>query len=176
MFGFGSKKEKLPEKLWTFQILTTEYLLEGQLPSDEDFFSNCQVDDPADYLEKLTRVQIQPTGMLVPPATTLPNWYITFGKTIVALIPRDEDSLSAAREAYEEYTYSARIQMYAGPYLIEGTLLNESEGHIDFEDTSGYIPVTDAEITHLLPGASLRSHRVPWMLVNGDLLHGYCLL
>ncbi len=176
MFGFGSKKEKLPEKLWTMQILTTEYLLEGQMEAQEDFFSDTQVYDPAEYLEKLTRVQIRPAGQLVPPATMLANWYITFGKTIVALIPLDEDSLSTAREAYEEYTSSARIKMYAGPYLIEGTLLNEVEGPVDFEDTSGYIPVTDAEITHLLPGASLRSHRAPWMLVNGDLLHGYCLL
>ncbi len=176
MFGFGSKKEKQPEKPWTFQILTTEYLLEGQMTPDEEFFSNCQVDDPADYLEKLTRVQIQPTGLLMPPATTLANWHITFGKTIVALIPRDEDSLTAARETYEEYTYSRRAQVYIGPYLIEGMLLNEDEEFMDFEDTSGYVPLADAEITHLHPNAQLRAHRAPWMLVNGDLAHGFCLL
>lgn len=176
MFGFGSKKEKPVVKPWTFQILTTEYLLEGQLEPQEDFFSDSQHDSPADYLEKLSQVQVQPAGVLVLPASTRMNWYVGFGKLIVALMPRDEASLQAAREAYEEYTYTRRAQIYLGPYLIEGSLLNESENIIDFEDASGYIPVTDAEITHLLPGASLRNHRSPWMLVNGDLLHGYCLL
>ncbi|HNB51161.1 MAG TPA: hypothetical protein PK530_04430 [Anaerolineales bacterium] len=158
------------------QILTTEYLLEGQMEPDDDFFSNAQVEDPADYLDKLTRVQIRPAGQLMPPATTLPNWYITFGKTIVALIPCDEDSLTLAQEAYEEYTHSRRVQVYVGPYVIEGQLLNEDEDFIDFEDTSGYIPLTNAEITHLHPNAQLRSHRAAWMLVNGDLAHGFCLL
>ena len=176
MFGFGSKKEKPPEKLWTMQILTTEYLLEGQMEAQDDFFSSCQVEDPADYIEKLTRVQMRATGQLVVPATTLANWYITFGKTIVGLIPCDEDSLTAAQDDYEEFTHARRVQVYVGPYLIEGQLLNEDNDFVDFEDTSGYIPLTNAEITHLHPAAQLRTHRAAWMLVNGDMAHGFCLL
>jgi hypothetical protein len=176
MFGFGSKKEKQPEKPWLMQILTTEYLIEGHLPPDEDFFSYCQTSHPADNLEALTHIQIQPAGILNVPAPALSNWNVVFGKTIVALIPRDEESLQAARKAYEDYTSSTRAQLFAGPYLIQGNLLNEGNHEIDFEDPSAFIPVTDAEITHLLPGASLRSHRASWMLVNGDWLHGFTLL
>lgn len=176
MFGFGSKKEKQPDKRWMVQVLTTEYLIEGQLPADEDFFILCQQEHPAESIEALTQVRIQATGLLTVPDQALSTWYPAFGKTMVAFIPRDTESLELARQTYEDYTTSTRVQLFAGPYLIQGMLLNEGDHDINFEDPSGFMPVTNAEITHLLSGASLRGHRVPWMLVNGDWVHGYVVI
>ena len=177
MFGLGSKKHKTPVLPWTFQILTTEYLIEGQMPSDDEFYGNIQVYDPADYLETFVQVQIQPTGLLAVSTQALPNWHHGFGQLIVALIPRDEDNIQTAREAYENFTYVARGQLFTGPYLVQGKLMSDTEStEFFFREQSGYLPMTDVEITHLMPGAKLRGCRVPWMLINGDGVHGYSLL
>jgi hypothetical protein len=177
MFGFGSKKQNSPETLWIFQILTTEYLVEGQLPPDKDFFSFCQTDHPADSIEILTHVQLQPAGVLSTPSQILPNWRPSYGKMIVAIIPRDNASIEAAKKAYEDYITFVRAELYAGSYLIRGDLMsNLDDKEIDFDEQSGFLPVINAEIDHLLPGAKLHSYRVPWLLLNGDLLHGYSLL
>ena len=86
----------------------------------------------------------------------------------------DDASLQAAGATYDSYMQAVPAVLYAGPFTIQGTLTPEDKDVNEiFLEERGFVPVINAVIDCQLPGAKLTGYRMPWMLLNGGLLHGY---
>jgi|SRR5579859_3175458 len=180
MFGKGSKKP--PPAPWALQFLTTDYLVTGLVAPDDYtigsetlFYEACQ-NQGAEAFQLLTiaSVQLQTTGSLVAGPENLPTWNLGLGDNLVAVIPNDDASRAAAQKAFSDYRQPLQAAFYAGPYVILGNYLSDpSDAGILFRDEKSLRPLANAEINCQLPGSTLKSWRVPWLLLNARQLHGY---
>ncbi len=175
----GAESQWPSEKPWAIQVLTTEYVVDGYIQPEEDIFRWARQYGLTDAFEcaPLTSVQILPAGQLNTPPQSFTTWEFSYCTTIVMIIPGDEASRKAAPRDYRDYRHPFRAVIYAGPYVIRATVLSDSEetGML-FVDHKGFIPLRDAEIDCQLPGSRLTGLKVPWLVLNGGLLHGYSLL
>jgi hypothetical protein len=186
MFNLGPKKPSVPKPLWRLQLLTGEYLVEGYFNQDEykvgsaDIFEmSCENVLDGGGIEAfhrlgLTEVSVKPTGLLSLPEQAYAEWGTAVFDQVIAVIPRDQASLQAAQKAFQEYRNPLQVEIYAGPYRLRGKLLSDST----IPRRSPFlmnqiVPLAQAEIENLLPGASLPGLQAPWMLLNGGMLHGY---
>jgi hypothetical protein len=187
MFNLGPKKPPAPKSLWRLQLLTEQYLIEGSFNPDEfrvgsaDIFEmSCEnvLDGggiEAFYRISLTEATLRPTGMLDLPELSYPEWSTAVFDQVIAVIPRDPASLQAAQKAFREYRYPLQIESYAGPYRLRGKILSDSS----IPRRSPFlmnqvVPLIEAEIDNLLPGAKLSGLGASWLLLNGGgVLHGF---
>jgi hypothetical protein len=187
MFNLGPKKPAAPKPLWRLQLLSEEYLVEGSFNQDEfkvgsaDIFEmSCENVLDGGGIEafhrlSLTDVTLNVTGLLSLPELRYPEWNTAVFEQVIAVIPRDPASLQAAQKAFREYRYPLPVEIYAGPYRLRGQLLSDSS----IPRRSPFlmnqvVPLVEAEIDNLLPGAKLSGLRSAWLLLNGGgVLHGF---
>ena len=183
MFGKGSKKA--PDVPWSLQFLTTDYLISGTAsPKDYKigdqtvFFDACQNQGAEAFqLMVMGPAELEPTGSLAVGHETLPQWTLGLCDTLIAVIPNDDTSRQASQHDFKDYRQSLLAAFYVGPYLIQGQYLADpADGSVLFREEKSLRPIADAQIDGLLPGSKLKGWRVPWLLLNGRLLHGYRLL
>jgi hypothetical protein len=184
MFGKG-KKPAVPAVPWALAFLTTDYLASGAVQPDDytlagtDAFTESCDNQGVDAfrLMPMSSVQLEPTGPLTVAPATLPNWTLGLTDNLVAVIPNDDPSRQAAQHAFREYQTPRPAVFYAGPYVVAGTFLAiPSSGAVLFNKQRSLRPVVEAQVDCLLPGARLKGWRVPWLLLNGLLLHGFQVL
>ena len=171
MFG---RKPKLPAPDLAIQILTPEYIIDGYCDPEDNLFeylSMAAQDDDLNYAFK--SAYVQPTGVLSIPPFTCQEWHGAFLSSIIALIPRDDASLEAARSAFEDYEYPFHAEFFAGQYLVRGALMSDIEEEPNF---NLFAVVKDAEIESLLPGAKMGRLSFPLLILNGMHIHGYYLV
>jgi hypothetical protein len=179
MFGLHSKKQpKAPSNPWLVQILTPEYLIDGYCQPEEDLFLSLSTSSYTDILGiTLTSAYIQPTGNLSISPFSSPKWILSFSSMCLAVIPRDESSLKAAREAFNEYQYPFHVVLYAGPFIIRGTMLsNDEDDPTPFYENFTFFPMIEADIDCLIPGSKLSRLNAPFLALNSIYLHGLELL
>lgn len=187
MFNLGPKKPATQKTLWLLQLLTSQYLVEGSFAVDEyrvgtmdifDLASDGTLDEggiEAFSHLRLTDVRLLPTGSRDFSEQTYDEWGIYRFNEVVAVIPRNALSLSAAQKAFKEYRYPLDAELYAGPYMLKGKILSDSTipRRSPFLN-SPLVPMQDVEIVSLLPGAKVASLQAAWLILNGGgLLHGY---
>jgi len=187
MFNLGPKKGSTPRQLWRLQLLTNEYLIEGSINPEESrvgssdiFEMSCENVLDGGGIEafhrlSFTDVSVRATGALNLPEQHYPEWGTAVFNDVIAVIPRDEASLQAAQKAFREYRYPLQVEIFAGPYRLRGKLLSDSTipRRSPFLENQ-IVPLVEAEIDNLLPGASLHDLQADWLLVNGGgLLYGY---
>ncbi len=187
MFNLAPRKA-LPQKpLWRLQLLTGDYLIDGSLNPDEYLVGSSNIFDlacestldaggiEAFHRLQLSQVQLQPTGLLALPARSYAFWDMPVFDQVLAIIPRDDLSLQAAQKAFKEYRYPLPVDLYAGHYRLQGKILSDST--IPRRSPflmSQLVPLVEAEIASLLPGAQLPPLHADWLLLNGHaLMHGY---
>jgi hypothetical protein len=171
---FGRKHSKQPDSDLAVQILTPEYLIEGYSDPKDDLFeylSTANPDDDFNFI--LTSVRVQPAGILCIPPFSCQEWHGSFLSSIIALMPRDDASLQAARAAFEDYEYPFRAEIFAGQYLVRGALMSDSE---DSPNYLNFVTVKDAEIESLLPEAKMGHLSFPLLFLNGMHIHGFYLV
>ncbi len=187
MFNLGPKKPAAPKPLWQLQLLSEEYLVEGSFNQDEFRVGSADIFDmscenildgggiEAFHRMSLTDVTVIATGLLSLPELHYPEWSTAIFDQVIAVIPRDPASLQAGQKAFREYRYPLNVEVYAGPYRLRGKLLSDSS----IPRRSPFlmnqvVPLVEAEIDHLLPGARLGSLRAEWLLLNGGgAIHGF---
>lgn len=173
MFG---QSHKQPPSRWAIQLLTTEYLIEGFGNPDYLYFDNSALED----LDAITldTAHVLPVNSQAMSGFSCQKWYGLYNSTLVAIIPRDDESLGALQEAMSDYEYSFRVELFVGPYILRGMFMSEEEDSPEcpfkYEGDS-YIYMTDVEIESLLPGSKLGKLFAPAAVINGMLLHGYYL-
>jgi hypothetical protein len=153
------------------QILTTDYLIDGYL---EDL-STWPFEGGL-----LTSVRFEPTGTLMPPASSAANWCVLESSQVVAAIPRDEASRAYTQKMYRDDKYPVPAEIYVGAYLIQGMIM-QSDEEVDplvlIDSLDEYVLVQDAVIDCLLPGARLKRLSAPLIVVRTDrLLQGIVIL
>lgn len=159
---------------WAVQVLTTDYLIDGQVDPDgrghKYFFIAEQTSKPAGALT-LHDVKVQATGPADPPNPATATWLAMFNPTLVALIARD-----ATVEAYIlQHTPKTKVpvELRVGPYAIRGTLLLPVPAQ-RLADVLGSFAfaMQDAEIDCVAAGSKLRGLKAPALIVSTALLQG----
>jgi hypothetical protein len=112
---------------------------------------------------ELTDMRVQPTGNLTTPVLTYSRWSPGWCHTVVALVPRDDTSRTAAQKAFKDYRQGIATVIYAGPYLIRGTALSDHATRVEapLAGDASLLPDIDAEIDCQIPGAKLTGFRAP---------------
>jgi hypothetical protein len=175
----SSPKPKPARRAWAVQLLTHDYVMEGLLqPRIDD--ANLYFNDLSRMLKQselmhgldlpLSNVRIQPATNLAFQPQTFDEWTIQLGWNVVAFVPADADSLNALRQEFDNFKYPFAATLYAGPYQVRATLLADSK--LGWSSLTAFLPLADAQIDCLVPGARLTGWRVPWLLLNGLLVQG----
>ena len=160
-----------PKQQCAMQILTLDYLIDGTVDLDDELI--CIFEGGSGYYEArdtltITSARIQPAGNLTTPTTYAPQWMLSSRGGVVAFIPQDETGTQALLKAAPGKTFSFRAVIYAGPYIIQASLLPG-----DLFERSAFIHAQDAEINCQVPGAQLKAFTAPWILFNIELVQGY---
>src|SRR5258708_2134483 len=93
---FGNKK-KTPKAPWSVQLLTTEYLVDGHMDSEDTsggWFLQVQPREMALATLTLTEASFQPTAAQNVAPAQAARWVLPSMALFVALLPRDEGSLA----------------------------------------------------------------------------------
>jgi len=165
---FGKKKDSdkaASQAPFPMQILTTEYLIEGMAPGDQQFF--LPVGTEYWYPTELTNVKLTAVGWDNVPIRTM-NRFEVKGDAVVAMIPRRDP---AGMRQYDSYTAFKGRQtgiFYFGPYQFEGTLMNV--GNDRFNDA---LLMLDVTIRHISSKSALGEISAPHVLVNTHWMHGW---
>ena len=172
MFG---KKQSTPKALWAVQVLTTDFLVDGQMdyddPSGPWWFLQAQSGALAVATLSLTQASFQPTaGQNIQP-TPAANWVLPSSGQFVAAIPRDEASTAYAMKENSSSRHPIPAVVFAGPYAIRGTILSPDP---NLYILSGYsiFAMQGAVIDCLAPGSRLHGLAAPYLLVRSLLVHG----
>ena len=184
MFGHGNKPPTPPPAPWALQFVTSDYLMAGMVqPQDYAYsgtnvFAEAAVNRGAEAFQFLTleNVRLQLAGGLASAPETLPQLKLGLCDNLIVIIPDDVASLATAQQAFKEYHQPQAGLFYVGPYLIGGTYLaSPSALSYPFVNEKSLRPLVDVEISCRLPGSTLQSWRVPWLLLNGRQLHAFQL-
>jgi hypothetical protein len=167
---FGSPRQAEPQQPWRLQLLTTDYLVDAQMPPSNVFFASAYVDDDEVNIfnDSIHVRQLQPTGNFVLPSFLTWNGIFRVNGNVIAIIPQDDACLRAAQKEFKDFQSEFPATFLAGAYCIQGTLLSEDEDGTT--NAPNFIPVRDARIDCLAPNAKLTGFQVPWLLVFGRTL------
>ena len=178
---------------WNIQVLTPDYLIEGNIDSG---FSEIQdilkpktnVNDMDTDLDGLVNVRYQPTSNLIVPDGPVPSPSTKDGVTFlqpwtkrIALIPRDQGSVDFLVK-HNKFNRLTPVDIYAGSYSINGKYWNNDKTSLLPGSFHTYatdrIVIQDARIDCLVPGAKLQGFQAPfvvvytehiqWIAVHGD--------
>jgi hypothetical protein len=152
-----------PSAQWAIQVLTLDYLIDGSLDADRDKNSFRLMGHDVSPVP-VTSARFRAAGAYSLPQLPATPWLLIYGDQLVALIPRDEAGLAAARMFNAAFKVAVPAEVYAGPYVIRGQVLSPDGSLRVFEGYTGF-PVQDAEIKSLIPGAQLGLLKAPYVLV-----------
>lgn len=174
-------KPKPPARLpsWGVQILTRDYLLEGELRPlsreyADDFVPGLLRSLQANTLQDLLRWALfdgraRSASNLPAPPQSFARWTL-HGRELLAVAPVDSASQSALSGAFARYKYPFAATVFIGSYRVRGNLM--LDGQDGQADLSTYVPMADAVFDCLLPGGQPSIWRAPWVLLNGVAVQG----
>jgi hypothetical protein len=163
--------------LWTVQILTPDYLVEGIYNKDADPYNGIELfrapGDGDAILNRLSSARRQSTGLLAVPAGTCKDWFFCTQSEMLAVIPRDEASTAYAVKN-SKFKSVLPADIYVGSYLMRGVILNpdSAEHGLDAVTDSANFAVQNARIECKLPGVRWPGLDVPFMLVRTSRVQG----
>jgi hypothetical protein len=159
---------------WAVQVLTTDYLVDGQIDPDirghKFFFTALQTSKPAGALI-LNNVKVQPTSTAEAPSPATATWLATFNTTLVAVIGRDNTACDYIVQHAPQTPVAAELRV--GPYAIRGTLLLPVPANrmADVLGSFGFA-MQNAEIDCVVAGSKLRGLKAPALMISTALLQG----
>jgi hypothetical protein len=159
-----------PKKNWAVDVLTTDYLVSGYLDGDRNALAFQMMGGDFSSLI-LTSARIQPTGNFGAPESLSAAWTVAYGDSLVAVIPRDQASLEYAVKRNSDWKYPQPAEIYAGHYLIRGTIFSAGNDVRTFAAFSTGFIVQQAQISSLLPGARLTGLTAPYAMFVGRHKH-----
>jgi len=168
------EEEGLPRTPQHISILTTEYIASGL---DESEYSAIEAAEDTRIGEEesgsliLGDAVVRSVGRLQAPPRTFSSWRIPSLNGVVAILADDPPAQEALLEIWREYHVPFRVMLYAGPFLIEGTLFSDDEDPPEFF-RQAFRPIEDAVITPLT-GRNPEPLAVRLGLVNVNHIHGY---
>ena len=148
---------------WAVQVLTRDYLIEGNLDGERDKYSFRLVGHDVGTVI-LTSARFQPATTLAVPARPPVPQVLIHGDELVALIPRDEAGTTEDMKNNAPFKYPVPAEVYVGPYVIRGQVLSMDKNLRVFATYVGFV-VQDAVVDCLLPGAQLTGLKAPYLLV-----------
>jgi hypothetical protein len=148
---------------WAVQILTLDYLIEGQLDADRDRYAFRLLGHDVSPLPVVS-ARLRPTGSLALATPKIVPRVLVYGDCLVALVPRDQASLASAMQTNATFKQAIPAAAYVGPYVIHGQVLSLDSSLRVFEGYNGF-PVQAAEIKCLIPGSPLTDLTAPYVLV-----------
>ena len=163
---FGKKKEPakaIPQTPFSLEILTTEYFIEGNAQSDQQFYLPIGVEYW--YPVELTDVKLTTVGWDDVPVRTMDKFEVK-GDTIIAMIPRRDPAGMRQYDTYLAFKNALKGIFYFGPYLFEGTLMSVGSDRFNAE-----LLMLDVTIRHISPKSKLEI-KAPQVLVNTHWMHG----
>lgn len=184
---FNSKKQPTTRMPWVIQVLTTEFLITGNvqpgsyMSGNANVFEHLAKDDSwqqegaATFASMTwTEVQVMPTGNLSMPVQSYPMWQLMSYANVVAFIPNDDASKEAFQNAFKNYKHPFSADVYTGPYRFRGSFLSQNANRLTspLAAENSLFPLQDARIESLLPGAKLTGMQAAWLLLNAYMLHG----
>jgi hypothetical protein len=162
---FGKKKPTPPPLRFTLEVLTHEYLIDGQAEGDDKLFIPNSEKHWGPI--ELTSVGIKATGQPGVPPRTAARFAVQ-GEGVVAIIPRHDVTGMAQYYLWKEYKHRREGLFHIGPYQILGAMM--FNGDTLFGAT---MPMVDVTIRHCLPNAALEQLSAPFILVNTKWFSGY---
>jgi hypothetical protein len=146
------------------QILTTEYLIEGSAPGDQQYY----LPTGSEYFSpiELSGARLTAAGGEGIPARTMDRFEVK-GDAVVALIVGQDPAGMRQFESYLNFRNALKGTFFVGPYLMEGTLM--APGSDQFNHA---LLITDAVIRHSSPKSKIGELRAPYVLINTHWLHG----
>ena len=152
-----------PKIPWHVQALTLDYLVDGTIDGNRDkaYF---RAMDNALYNIGLVNAFFQSAGSLPAQAPEAAPWALVYGEQLVALIPADEASLAGAMQLNNGYKIATPAKVFAGSYVIHGTLLSYDTNASVFQSFRCF-PMQDVQITSRLPGAQWSGLKAPYLVV-----------
>jgi len=169
---FGKKKE--PKAPWSVQLLTTDYLVDGHLDSEDSssgWFLQVQPHELAMATLNLTDASFQPTAAqnLLPAQAA--KWVLPSTALFVALIPRDEGSRAYCAQHNGSSKHPIPAVVFTSTYALRGTVLCP-DSYLDILSVFATFAMQDVTIDCLAPGARLKGLTAPYVIVRTLLVHG----
>jgi len=173
---------KPPARLpsWGVQVLTRDYLIEGQLRPTSTEYAGEFFTDALRWLKANAHQDItdwtifeghmRAASNLTAPPQDFARWTLLLNRELLALAPLDPDSQTALRDAYAHFKFPFAATLLVGPYRVRGNLLLYSNSGL--ADLTTFVPMAEATFDCLLPGSQLSNWRVPWVLLNGVAVQG----
>lgn len=165
-----------PPQLWSIQILTADYLIDGRFDSQDvngiPFFNAPSIkngDCPIPTLT-LTSALLQSTGSLALPTSAIGRWTFSPQGACVAVIPRDEAS-SAYVLKNSRGQNPVPADVYVGPYLVRGIVMSPVKELALLASYPSFF-VQHARITCLVAGTRMEELTSPNIIVSTSLLQG----
>jgi len=165
---------------WAVQILTRDFLLDGELRPKSPAYAETFVSDLLRLLSSnvhhelsdwtLFDGRMRPASNLAVPPQTFARWTQLFGRDLLALAPQDAASQAALRDAYLRFKFPFAATLFVGAYRVRGNLLLDSNDSV--ADLSTYVPMAEAVFDSLLPGGQLANWHADWVLLNGLAVQG----
>jgi len=166
MFGKKKDSEKAASQApFSIQVLTTEYLIDGTAPGDQQFM--LPVGTEYWYPIELTDAKLTAVGWDDIPVRTMDRFEVK-GDAVVAIIPRKDPSNMRQYDSYLAFKKGLKGIFYFGPYLFEGTLM--SVGNDRFNSA---LLMLDTTIRHVSPKSKLGEIKAQHVLVNTRWMHGW---
>ncbi len=164
---FGKKKDsgKSESQPFPLQVLTTEYLIEGTAPGDQQFFLPIGTEYWSPI--ELTNAQVTAVNWENVPVRTMSQFQVK-GDSVVAMIPRRDPAGMRQYDSYLAFKERQTGLFYFGPYVFEGTLMNV--GNDRFNDA---LLMLDTKIRHISPKSKFGEISAPHVLVNTAWMHGW---
>ena len=148
---------------WRAQVLTLDYLIEGDIDPEKDRALFRMVGHDVQPIP-MFNARFQSTGALSVPERPAAPWVLVNGDSVVAIIPRDEAGIANAVQMNGDENNASPCEAYVGPYLIRGMVQSPFRDLRYFSGQVGFV-VTDAEITCLSPGAQFAGLKAPVVMV-----------
>ena len=176
----SNPKPPAPLPSWGVQVLTRDYLIEGQLRPTSSAYADEFIPDllrllKANAHQDLTGWTIfdgrmRAASNLMAPPQAFARWTLLVVRQMLALAPLDSVSQTALRDAYAHFKFPFAATLLVGPYRVRGSLLLNSDNGL--ADLTTFMPMAEATFDCLLPGGQLSNWRVPWVLLNGRAVQG----
>ncbi|HEY3343313.1 MAG TPA: hypothetical protein VGJ97_00195 [Anaerolineaceae bacterium] len=151
------------QKYWAVQILTHDYLIDGYIDGDRDKYIFRLIGHDVSPIAVVS-ARLRPTGILNIQQRGPIQRMLVYGDQLIALIPHDEVSLTAARQTNASFKIGSPGEVYVGPYLIRGKVMSLDSSLRVFATYNGFV-IEDAEISCLTPDTPLTAMNVPYVLV-----------
>lgn len=163
--------------LWTIQVLTLDFLLEGRILTDPitdvtrsdpyifKAYEHNYIYEPGVDLVFLTETQFQDTGNLVTTDDLGTDWVINIQNSI-AFIPRDEASTTYLVKQ-NKFTSLITADMVIGSYRIRGKLWNPDKPDLALKLLKKYfrLVIQDVTIDCQIQGAKLHGLEAPYAVL-----------